>query len=69
MRTDSGSRPPSSRHLERPDLEDGSPYQVGTAVHVLVSGDYSLTLHEAGSSLPELLAPSLPGGPQRGVRR
>ena len=52
-----------SCYLERPDLEDGSPYRMRpTAVHVLVSGDYLLTLHEERLSLPELLAPSLPEG-------
>jgi magnesium transporter len=31
-------------------------------VHVLVSGDYLLTLHEERMSLPELLAPDVPEG-------
>jgi magnesium transporter len=52
-----------SCYLERPDLADGIPYRMRPIeVHVLVSGDYVLTLHRERDSLPELLALSLPEG-------
>jgi magnesium transporter len=52
-----------SCYLESAQHADGSPYRLGPIeVHVLVSGDYLLTLHDERVSLPELLAPSLPEG-------
>lgn len=52
-----------SCYLERPNRSDGSLYRLHPIeVHVLVSSDYLLTLHQERVSLPELLAPSLPEG-------
>jgi magnesium transporter len=45
------------------DQREGVPYRLRPIeVHVLVTGDFLLTLHEEGVSLPELLAPTLPEG-------
>jgi magnesium transporter len=52
-----------SCYLERPDLADGSVYRLHPIeVHVLVSSDYLLTLHQERVELPQVLAPSLPAG-------
>lgn len=49
--------------LETTQLADGTPYRLSPVqVHVLVSGDYVLTLHEESVSLPRLLAPYLSQG-------
>jgi len=43
--------------------EAGTPYRLHPIeVHVIVTGDYVLTLHEEPVSLPALLAPNLPEG-------
>jgi magnesium transporter len=50
-------------YLESTELADGTSYRLRPVeVHVLVSGDYLLTIHEERMSLPELLAPDLPEG-------
>src|SRR5829696_8742170 len=47
----------SSCYLESNQLADGAPYRFRAAeVHVLVCGEYMLTLHEQPVSLPGLLA-------------
>jgi magnesium transporter len=52
-----------SCYLESAGLAAESPYRLRPVeVHVLVSGDYLLTLHEERLSLPELLAPDVPEG-------
>ena len=52
-----------SCYLESADLPDEIPYRLRPVeVHLLVSGDYVLTLHEERVSLPELLAPYVPEG-------
>ncbi len=52
-----------SCYLERPDSADGSLYRLHPIeVHVLVTSDYLLTLHQERVKLPELLAPTLPAG-------
>lgn len=52
-----------SCYLEFTDLPDEIPYRLHPVeVHLLVSGDYLLTLHEERVSLPELLAPYVPEG-------
>jgi magnesium transporter len=52
-----------SCYLERPDLADASVYRLHPIeVHVLVSSDYLLTLHQQRVGLPQVLAPSLPPG-------
>ena len=52
-----------SCYLEPAQPADGTPYRLRPVeVHVLVSGDYLLTLHEERVSLPKLLAPSLAEG-------
>jgi magnesium transporter len=52
-----------SCYLESTQLAVESPYRLrAIEVHLLVCGDYLLTLHEERVSLPELLAPSLPDG-------
>jgi len=52
-----------SCYLELPDLAGGSLYRLHPIeVHVLVSSDYVLTLHQERVRLPELLDPSLPEG-------
>jgi magnesium transporter len=51
-----------SCYLER-DHEDESRYRLHPIeVHVLVTGDYVLTLHRERVSLPDVLAPNLPEG-------
>ncbi len=51
-----------SCYLER-DQEDENSYRLHPIeVHVLVSGDYLLTLHRERVSLPKVLAPSVPEG-------
>ena len=52
-----------SCYLESAQLADDGPYRLDPVeVHVLVSGDYVLTLHEERVSLPQLLAPYVPEG-------
>ena len=52
-----------SCYLESAEPADGSLYRLRPiAVHVLVSGDYLLTVHEERLSLPELLARYVPAG-------
>jgi magnesium transporter len=52
-----------SCYLESAELADKTAYRLRPVeVHVLVSGDCLLTLHEERVSLPELLAPNLPEG-------
>lgn len=47
--------------LESPQLADETPYRLRPVeVHVLVCGDYLLTLHEEGVALPDLLSPYMP---------
>jgi magnesium transporter len=47
-----------SCYLDSAELADGSSYRLRPVeVHVLVCGDYLLTLHEERVSLPDLLAP------------
>jgi magnesium transporter len=47
-----------SCYLDSTELADGSSYRLrAVEVHVLVCGDYLLTLHEEPVSLPNLLAP------------
>jgi magnesium transporter len=51
-----------SCYLER-DQEDGIGYRLRPIeVHLVVTGDFLLTLHEERASLPELLAPTVPEG-------
>ena len=50
-----------SCYVESTQLPDDSPYRLrAVEVHILVCGDYLLTLHEERVSLPELLAPYTP---------
>jgi magnesium transporter len=50
-------------YLESADLPDETPFRLSPVeVHVLVSGDYLLTLHQERVSLPELLDPYVPDG-------
>jgi magnesium transporter len=50
-----------SCYVESAQRADGSRFRLHPIeVHIVVSGDYLLTLHEEQVSLPELLAPSLP---------
>jgi magnesium transporter len=52
-----------SCYLESAELPEETPYRLRPVeVHVLVSGDYLLTLHEERVSLPELLGPYVPEG-------
>ncbi len=52
-----------SCYLESAQLADAGPYRLSPIeVHVLVSGDYVLTLHRERVSLPRLLAPYVPEG-------
>ena len=52
-----------SCYLESTQLSDATPYRLHPVeVHVLVSGDYLLTLHMERVSLPDLLAPNIPAG-------
>jgi magnesium transporter len=52
-----------SCYPESAQIADEGPYRLDPVeVHVLVSGDYMLTLHEERVSLPQLLAPYLPEG-------
>jgi Mg2+ and Co2+ transporter CorA len=52
-----------SCYLESAQPADEGPYRLDPVeVHVLVSGDYVLTLHEERVSLPRLLAPYVPEG-------
>jgi magnesium transporter len=52
-----------SCYLESAELPDETPYRLRPVeVHVLISGDYLLTLHEERVSLPELLGPYVPEG-------
>jgi magnesium transporter len=47
--------------LEPPESQAGAPQPLRPIeVHVLISGDYILTLHEERVSLPEVLAPDVP---------
>jgi magnesium transporter len=56
-----------SCYVESPQLARDTRYRFGPVeVHVMVCGDYLLTLHRARLSLPELLAPHCPEG--RGER-
>ena len=51
----------SSCYLESTQRADGNPYRLRPiAVHVLVCGEYLLTLHEQLASLPDMLAPDTP---------
>jgi magnesium transporter len=50
-------------YLESAELTDETPYRLRPVeVHVLVCGDYLLTLHEERVPLPELLLPDVPEG-------
>jgi magnesium transporter len=49
-----------------PDADQPSHHLRPVEVHVLVSGDYLLTLHKAPVSLPELLSPCMPEGRSEG---
>jgi magnesium transporter len=52
-----------SCYLESSSPAGGSPYRLHPVeVHVLVTGDYVLTMHEDRVSLPRLLAPDMPEG-------
>jgi magnesium transporter len=52
-----------SCYLESNASAGGSPYRLRPVeVHVVVSGDYLLSLHEERVSLPGLLAPDMPEG-------
>jgi magnesium transporter len=50
-----------SCYLESTQLADETPYRLRPVeVHVLVCGDYLLTVHQEGMSLPDLLSPYTP---------
>ena len=52
-----------SCYLESAELAEETPYRLHPVeVHVLVTGDYLLTLHEERVSLPDLLDPCVPDG-------
>jgi magnesium transporter len=52
-----------SCYLESAELPDEAPYRLRPVeVHLLISGDYLLTLHVERVSLPELLVPNVPEG-------
>jgi magnesium transporter len=52
---------PLSCYVDSAGREDEAPYRLRSIeAHVLVTGDYLLTVHEERVSLPELLAPYLP---------
>jgi magnesium transporter len=52
-----------SSYLESAQLAHEGPYRLDPVdVHVLVSGDFVLTLHEERVSLPQLLTPYVPEG-------
>ena len=49
--------------LESPDTPEGIPQPLHSIeVHILITGDYILTLHQQALSLPDLLAPDPPAG-------
>ena len=52
-----------SGYLESADRGDGRLFQLrGVEVHVVVTGEYILTLHDERASLPALLTPDIPEG-------
>jgi magnesium transporter len=54
---------PFSCYVDSAELAEETSYHLRPVeVHMLVSGDYLLTLHEEPVSLPELLNPNLPAG-------
>jgi magnesium transporter len=57
---------PSSCYVEPAEVSGGSTFRTrSAAVHVLVSSDYLLTVHQERVSLPAVLAPHLPTGRTR----
>jgi magnesium transporter len=57
---------PYSCYIESADVSGDTPYRTRSVeVHILISSNYMLTVHQERVSLPAVLAPYLPGGRTR----